>query len=320
MNTALTAVLNNGTDTRKAATVNCEAASSWHARLNLRLQVGVRGTRLVHNEHDGPLYVQKPFYPEGAELPHLYILHPPGGLVSGDRLQLDVELGENAQALLTTPGAGRVYRARPDRTLQHQINHFRIGADATLEWLPLETIIFPNARTRLETQVELDAGARFIGWEVTSLGLPACDLDAADAEVSQRLTITREGQPAFVEQFHLNTQTRRLYQAMVGMQSKPINGVFVAGPFPGDSPFSAKSADSLKRAQWIAEENHQQSEKILKQGEQVLSGLSQVGDFVVGRYLGQCSEQARQLFERWWAALRPELLKRPACPPRIWLT
>ncbi|WP_439135436.1 urease accessory protein UreD [Pseudomaricurvus sp.] len=318
MNTALTAVLEN--ESTSGADADESAPSRWHARLSLGLKSGARGTRLVHNEHDGPLYVQKPFYPEGAELPHLYILHPPGGLVSGDRLQLDVDVEEQGQALLTTPGAGRVYRARADRTLQHQVNHFRLGADATLEWLPLETIIFPNARTRLETRVELEAGARFIGWEVTSLGLPACDLDAAEAEVSQRLSVIREGKPVFIEQFQLNAQTRRLYQAMVGMQSKPINGVFVAGPFPEESPFSAKSAASQQRAQWIAEQNHQHSEAVLKQGGNVLAGLSQVGDFVVGRYLGDCSEQARQLFEQWWQALRPELLGRQACPPRIWLT
>lgn len=318
MNTALGAVLNNELNNNPSD--NTSEPSRWHARLSLGLKLGVRGTRLVHNEHDGPLYVQKPFYPEGAELPHLYILHPPGGLVSGDRLQLDVEVEEKAQVLLTTPGAGRVYRARADRTLQHQINSFQVKAEATLEWLPLETIIFPNARTRLETNVELEAGARFVGWEVTSLGLPACDLDAADAEVSQRFTVTLEGEPAFVEQFHLNARTKRLYQAMVGMQSKPINGIFVAGPFNSDSPFSAKTEASQQRAQWIADENHRQSEQILKQNGQVLAALSQVGDFVVGRYLGDCSEQARQLFERWWEALRPELLGRKACPPRIWLT
>ncbi|NHO66575.1 urease accessory protein UreD [Aestuariicella hydrocarbonica] len=310
--------------------VSSPAHLNWHARLNLRLQLGPRGTRLVHNEHEGPLYVQKPFYPEGDELAHLYVLHPPGGLVSGDRLQLDVEVGNGAQTLLTTPGAGRVYRARADRALQHQLNHFQVGAGSSLEWLPLETIIYPNARTRLETRVDLHAGARFIGWEVTSLGLPACKLDAQEAEVSQRLTVTCEGEPVFVEQFHLNAQTRRLFNAMAGMQAKPINAVFVAGPFATDSPFGAKSEESIQRAEWIAQQNHHHSEALLNSagpgmaGESLvgesLVGLSQVGDFVVGRYLGHCSEQARQLFQRWWAQLRPQLLARLACPPRIWFT
>ncbi len=278
--------------------------SRWQARLNLRLQAGPRGTRLVENRHQGPLYVQKPFYPEGPELAHLYLLHPPGGLVSGDHLQISVELGSHTQALLTTPGAGRVYRARVDRAWQYQRQYFEVGEGASLEWLPLETIIYPNARTQLETHVELSAQARFIGWEVTSLGLPACDLDAQQAEVRQRLVVMQQGKPALVEQLCLDERSRRLFAAKVGMQSLPINGVFVAGPF-------VTMSESL--SDWIAEENRQTHVN-------ALAGISLVGDFIVGRFLGTCSEQGRKLFEHWWQCLRPHLMQRPACAPRIWLT
>jgi urease accessory protein len=40
----------------------------------------------------------------------------------------------------------------------------------------------------------------------------------------------------------------------------------------------------------------------------------------VARYLGDDGEAARAVMAQVWALLRPYLLDRPACPPRIWLT
>ena len=47
-----------------------------------------------------------------------------------------------------------------------------MAAGATLEWLPLDTILFGGSRALIETDVELAPGARFIGWEQLSLGRP----------------------------------------------------------------------------------------------------------------------------------------------------
>ena len=41
---------------------------------------------------------------------------------------------------------------------------------------------------------------------------------------------------------------------------------------------------------------------------------------VVGRYLGDSSEEALQAFTRLWQALRPSVAGREAVPPRIWST
>ncbi|WP_206019959.1 urease accessory protein UreD [Pseudomaricurvus alkylphenolicus] len=278
----------------------------WPANLELQFARGARGTRLVRNRHQGPLYVQRPFYPEGPDLPHAYLLHPPGGIVSGDRLQVKVQMEANARALLTTPGAGRVYRARPDRALQHQINVLRIDAGASLEWLPLETIVFPDARTRLETRVELQGDARFIGWEVTSLGLPACEQHFDRGELSQRFSVHRDGIPMVLEQLRLDDQHRKLYQSAAGMRSQPINGLFVAGPFAA-SDLQENQMEALRQ---LPEPN----------GRDYIAGISLTGEFALGRYLGSCSEQARLVFEYWWQQLRPVLLQREACRPRIWFT
>ena len=85
----------------------------WQAGLRLGFRAGPRRTLLADRQRYGPLAVQAAFYPEGV-ICHVYLLHPPGGVVGGDRLDMEVTLGKGASTLLTTPGATKFYRsARP---------------------------------------------------------------------------------------------------------------------------------------------------------------------------------------------------------------
>jgi len=76
--------------TAPAKSVAVEAAPGWQAELSLRFARDEAGgaTRLIERSHRGPLVVQRPFFPEGREVPHVYVLHPPGGVVGGDSLLL----------------------------------------------------------------------------------------------------------------------------------------------------------------------------------------------------------------------------------------
>src|SRR6187402_782414 len=118
-------------------------SSSWHARLELGFSRSGSRTVLARRRHFGPLIVQRPFYPEGG-ICHVYLVHPPGGIVGGDQLALQVEVERDAHALLTTPAATRFYRAGPHP--RAALNQQFVVQDAALEWLPQETIVFDGAR------------------------------------------------------------------------------------------------------------------------------------------------------------------------------
>jgi len=289
--------------TRPKPNSSAEEPSRWHARLSLGIKRTPRGSRVARAERFGPLHLQKPFYPEGPGLAHLYLLHPPGGMVSGDLLEIEVRLEANTAALITTPGAGRVYRARPDRALQHQRVWLDVGEGSTLEWLPLETILYPDARTRLEVNVELAANARFIGWEVTSLGLPAQGESFGHGELQQRLQIRREGRILLREQLLIDGHSPALLMGKAGLQGQPVTGLMVAGPFTPEQaePLLAPLREGCER-------------------DDLLAGVSLSGDFLLIRTLGDCSERARRCLEQCWSLIRPELLGRDACAPRIWAT
>ena len=125
--------------------------SQWDASLHLVFDRVDGQTKLSERAHKGPLYVQKPFYPEGQEHPHVYVLHPPGGIVSGDCLEMDIEVSKSASGLVTTPGATRFYRAREGWDVQTQNTLIIVRDGASFEWFPMETIIFNKANVRMST-------------------------------------------------------------------------------------------------------------------------------------------------------------------------
>ncbi|AJQ96681.1 urease accessory protein UreH [Gynuella sunshinyii YC6258] len=281
------------------------ANGHWEADIYLQLAATVRGTRLLRNEHRGPLYVQKPFYPEGHECAHVYLLHPPGGLVSGDRLNIEIDLAAGAQTLVTTPGAGRVYRARDDASLQRQSLTVQVADDAMLEWLPLETILFPAARVHLNTEVHLEAGGRCLLWDIISFGLPANQQPFDRGELDQRLRIYQGSKLVINERLLINEQSLPLLGTNVGFRGAPVYALMLAGPFAED----------------IHEDVMQQLRYHCTQIDDAdLAAISRCGDFLSIRFCGWSAEQARRLLTRLWCDIRPLLTGRDACMPRIWAT
>src|SRR5204862_4636275 len=118
---------------------------SWQASLSLDFAAREGKTILEKKVHDGPLVVQKPLYPEGDAVCHAIVVHPPGGMAGGDELLLEVKTGNNAAALLTTPGAAKWYRSAGPLAKQT----LRFDVAGSLEWLPQETIVFDGARAEL---------------------------------------------------------------------------------------------------------------------------------------------------------------------------
>lgn len=283
---------------------------SWLATLDLQFQKTSRGTRLMRSRHVGPLYVQKPFYPEGNNLAHVYLLHPPGGLVSGDHLQISIEAMEGSGVLITTPGAARIYRARDEQPLQRQSVALNIANNATLEWFPLETIVYNNAHVELDTRINLSNGSRFMGWEINCFGLPASDAPFTSGTFQQNYQLFRDGRPLFVDRFSLRDDNRdHLLSGRASMQGHAVSGFFLVGPCDTDMNDGVESENMalLRSATDSLGFSH-------------CAAISKNGAFFIGRYLGDSAEKARQMFTAWWEILRPLVLGRDACAPRIWST
>lgn len=271
-------------------------AAGWAAELCLGfIRSGTR-TR-VSRRHSGPLLVQRPFYPETDGCSHVYILHPPGGVVGGDRLTIEVVLDPAARALITQPAAAKFYRSAGALAAQRQC--LRAADTAELEWLPPETIVFAGARLDSDTRIELTGAARFLGWELTCLGRPAAGEEFHSGACDLRLSLWRDGTPLLLERQRLAAAGTALTAAW-GLRGRPVWGTLLCSPVPA-------GAEQLLAAELTA----------LDQSNLSVTALDGV---LVCRYLGRSANQARQLFIRVWELLRPALLNKPACRPRIWST
>ncbi len=293
-------------------------AGTWPAQLSLHIGRRGESSRLQRCHHSGPLYVQRAFYPEGEDLAHLYLLHPPGGVVSGDSLHIRVDCAEQARALVTTPGAGRIYRARDARPEQRQRAELRLADGASLEWFPLETIVYDGACVDMTTDVQLGRDSCFIGWELTCFGLPAARAPFTSGSFRQRYRIHRQGLPLFVDGLSIDASNRAaLLQGTTAMRGHAVSGFFLAGPFAADV-----LDDTLMEALRMSagQCSPLATGARMSQPAEAMLAVTRVGDMLLGRYLGPSAEGARRHFTRWWELLRPVLLKRAACAPRIWLT
>lgn len=186
-----------------------DADRHWAASLTLGFGARADGdtliTRMVKAQHFGPLRVQRPFYPEGRDgCCHVYLLHPPGGLVSGDALSVDVTVATNAHALLTTPSANKLYKTDSNDVAWSQHTHLKIADGATLEWLPQESLAFNGTRGKQSFIIELEKNAKCLGWEILALGRPASDLPFVNGYLEQRFQLTQNGRPLWLERQYID--------------------------------------------------------------------------------------------------------------------
>jgi urease accessory protein len=275
--------------------------NGWLGRLSLTLESTPNGTQLARSAHEGPLRIQRVFYPEGGACPHIYLLHPPGGVVGGDRLETSVELSERAQVLLTTPAAQKLYRSAG--AASEIVNRLSLGPGSTLEWLPSETLAFSSAQARSTTRVELAVGAAFLGWEISCYGMPARGERFERGRVVSRFELYREQAPLLIEAIELGEGAGPLDDAYA-LRGQPVVATLYAVPPKG--AIESSLVDATRSAVEAAAPN--------------LCSVTSLDELLVVRALGPNVEGVRSLLIRAWQVLRPALLARAAVLPRVWAT
>ena len=196
----------------------------WHARLQLSFSHDGRTTGAL-DRHEGPLRVLRRLYPEGPGICHHVLVHPPGGIVGGDTLQVDARLAAGAHALITTPGATRFYRSAGP--LAQQQVQAQLDEGARLEWLPLETIAYTGCRVHNALRFDLAPGAEMIGWDLLALGLPAADQAFAQGSFLQQLSLPG----AWLERGRIDAADALLLDSPLGWDGRSVLGTlwFAAG-------------------------------------------------------------------------------------------
>jgi len=295
------------TDAAKAAPA-CTGALGpppWHASLQLRFATDDPAcTRLVHNRHRGPLRVQRVLYPEGPDLAHVLVLHPPGGIAGGDQLDLDIRLEAGAKVLLTTPGASKWYHG--ERAGARQSMVLKLAADACLEWLPQEAILFDGADASQEMHIDLDPSATLFSWDIVQWGRIAAAVQWQRGRWRQRLLLRRDDRERWREVADLAANDP-LRDSPLGLAGYPVMA----------TAWAAAPTLAAHQAELVEALRERAARFSLPCG---ISWLPAPTELLLIRALGPTGELVRALLETLWNVLRPAVIGRSAHRPRIWDT
>jgi urease accessory protein len=275
---------------------------SWHARLSLDYCLQSHRTVLRHS-HSGPLRVLQSLYPEGDAICHNVLVHPPGGLVGGDTLEITARVASGAHALVTSPGAARYYRS--DGLRAQQRVQLQVEAGARLEWLPLEAICYSGCLAENSVRLQLAPGAEMMGWDVTALGLPQSGQDFSHGEFAQRL----EMPGVWLEQGRIRAQDRLLLDGPLGLAGQRcLATLFFAA---GEPMARMRREVALAEAQELAAANALATSV----------GVTCLQDrLILLRVLAPVVEPAMQLLRQIHLIWRLHLWNLSAPHPRIWST
>ena len=260
------------------------------------------GRTIAHDRHDGPLRVLRALHPEGGVC-HSVLVHPPGGVVGGDELAIELALGEGAHALVTTPGATRFYRSAGATATQT----LRVVAapQSRLEWLPLETIAYSGCIATNALGFELAPGAEMIGWDVTALGLPESDRPFDEGRFTQSIELPGR----WLERGSIAASDHRLLDSPLGWGGRRVLATlwFAAGDAlaPARSDALIDAARSTAAAHALAA---------------TTGATSPQPGLIVVRALAERVEPAMDLLQRTWRTWRPLAWGLAATAPRVWST
>ena len=272
--------------------------AGWRAELYLKFVKENNKTVLKQRSHQGPLQVQKAFYPETNGACHVYVLHPPGGVVGGDSFDVKIEVDPNAKVLITTPAAGKFYRSAGDEAFQHQT--ITVAGHGVLEWFPSENIFFPGAKVKLKTKINLSKESHFVGWDIICLGRPAIEETFSQGQLVQKLEIFYDGRPVRIDRLAVEDDDPIL-DAKWGLGGKPVLGSFFCLT-------SRKDLVDLLRQSIDPPDNGD------------LFSVTFVDNIILCRYLGNSVEHVKRNFIEAWKILRVALRDQKAVIPRIWNT
>ena len=273
---------------------------AWRA--DLKLDYTLESQRTVARYlHQGPLRILQSLYPEGDQICHNVLVHPPGGLVGGDTLDIQVNVAEGAHALVSTPSATRFYKSGGQAALQQVTATLAPGA--RLEWLPLEAIAYNDCEATNRAIFNLAPSSELMAWDVTALGLPSSDMAFTKGHFQQHLEIPG----VWLERGNLRGDDTRWLNSPLGLAGQKCLASLVFASGHNIEP--QRAAQALEAAREVLEAHP------LRLQAGVTCAHPQV---IVLRVMSPLVEPSMDLLKQVWAVWRHTLWALPSTPPRIW--
>lgn len=274
------------------------------AGLQLRFERTGARTQLHTGVQDPPWRVIRAFaHPDGAGQVHLHNVS--GGILAGDSLSLEIQVGRGARAQVTSTGATRLYRHSPGKPDSEQSISISVAEGGLLEYLPDAIIPFTGARHRQQTDILLGDGAAYFGWEVVAPGRQAMGEQFRFEHLTLRTRVDSETRPLFYEDLVLEPW-RQHYRAPSQLGPYSHTAVFLALQ-PGRS-----AGGWLELEANLNEAASRESQP----GCAIWGASALAADGVIVRGLSTTARRLPATLAVFWAIARRFLTGEQAVPPR----
>jgi urease accessory protein len=175
------------------------AANRAFGRIAFEARANCGATRRWRLREEGPLRLRCP----GSPSPELeaVIVNTAGGVVGGDRFELDVRVAAGARVIVTSTAAEKIYRSLgPHAALDVKL---KVAATGSLAWLPQETIVFNGARLKRNVHIDLADGAGLVFAEAVVFGRPGMGEEMQQGCLFDRWRVHRDGRILHAEAVRL---------------------------------------------------------------------------------------------------------------------
>ena len=257
-------------------------------------------TRLTHLYQRDPLRVLFPI-PAAGDPVLAVIVTTSGGLVAGDRLEISVRVGADAAAHVTASAAEKIYRSTGRTTIIRQT--LSLGAGATLEFLPPETILFDGARLSRETVVDLEPGGVFLGGDIVVFGRRARGERFTHGFLHEAWEVWCGGKLVWGDAVHLEEDVSYIIDDPACFDGATAIATLILSPSRYDLGGLLEGARAFQSA---------------GQTLGLRAGVTAINGLVIARWLAMDAAQLHQAYTRfacWW---RSAALGLAPLLPRLW--
>lgn len=254
------------------------------------------GTRLVDLYQRSPCRALFPHVPAG-EPPQAVLLTTTGGLTGGDRVAIAVTAGPGSAATVTSQAAEKLYRSTgADAEIGVTLT---VGADAWLEWLPQETILFQGARLKRRTEAHLDPAGRLLAVESLVFGRQAMGETFTAGAVRESWRILRDGSVIWADALGLSDAE------IPWLMSHPA--AFAGARAYATVLYVGPDSDAwlVPARSWLAEEDR-------------WSGVTVINGVLLARFLNPDVRVLRGQVAAYLARARAAIMGFAEAVPRVW--
>ncbi len=211
-------------------------------------------------------------------------------------LTINTNSEEFSKALITMPGATKIYRTSQNKFSEVNQN-ITIQKNSVLEWLPMETIIFPGACSNISTKFSLNENAKIAAWEIQCLGRPAIQEKFNTGEINLDFEVWRDKKPIIIDKFKVDESN---LDNIAGLRGYPVLGTFVL------------SIDDEQMVNTIRD--------LIPDNDLYVAGVTQMDYLIVIRCLSFKTHLIHEIFKNIWVKTRHLIAGKQASSPRIWST